>query len=122
MPSAVTKGTWRLWKQRGGTWPNLGPTWEVFLEEAELCSEQGRICTDPSPNQNLHDEGPSIVSDFTSSPATTHTHAGPVSSDDGDGMMVPAALYNSCLIYPCRAEYSEFCRLSVVYPHSNSLR
>lgn len=24
---------------RGGTWPNLGPTWEVFLEEAEPCSE-----------------------------------------------------------------------------------
>lgn len=83
----------------GRTWPNLDPTWEVFLEEAERCSEQGRIYADPSPNQNLHDGGSSILSDFTNpSPATTHTHAGLVNSDGGDGMMVPAALYNSCLI------------------------
>lgn len=92
----------------GGTWPNLGPTWEVFLEEAELCSEQGRICTDPSPNQNLHDEGSSIVSDFTSSPATTHTHAGPVNSDDGDGMMVPAACTTAVSFIPAGQSTQNF--------------
>lgn len=73
---------------RGATWPNLGPTWEVFLEEAEPCSEWGRTCVDLPRNQNLHDEGSSIVSDLTSSPTYVplHTHGGPVNDDeDNDG-------------------------------------
>lgn len=72
----------------------LGPTWEVFLEEAELCSEWGGTCVDLSQHQNLHDRGSPL---FLTSPLAMplHTHLQGVVT-----LLTPAGSYNSRFILP----------------------